>query len=64
MRKGTFFSALAFIGGAVGFGLRRWQLAAGFEPETGLPVPGAASAWLLVGWSVLLGAVILLLCRQ
>lgn len=64
MQKGTFFPALALVGGAVGFGLRRWQLAAGFEAGTGLPIPGAPSAWLLVGWSVLVGAVILLLCRQ
>lgn len=44
---------LAVLGGVVGFALRKWQLSAGFEPETGLAVPGAPAAGALLAWSVL-----------
>lgn len=44
---------LALVGGAGGFALRKWQLAAGFEPDTRLPIPNAPSALLLIVLSVL-----------
>lgn len=60
MRKNIpLFAAL--LGGAVGFGLRKWQLAAGFEPDTGLPIPGAPSAMILALLSVLAAAAVVVL---
>lgn len=53
---------LALLGGAAGFALRKWQLAAGFEPETHLPIPGAPSAMLLALLAALAAAGILALC--
>ena len=50
--------------GGVGFALRRWQLAAGFEPDTGLPIPGAPATVALLVWSLLLIPVLVLLCRR
>lgn len=52
---------LTLLGGAVGFALRKWQLTAGFEPDTRLPIPGAPSALLLVALSVLVAAGVFLL---
>lgn len=52
---------VALLGGAVGFGLRKWQLSAGFEPDTGLPIPGAPSAMILALLSVLAAAAVLVL---
>ena len=52
---------LTLLGGAVGFALRKWQLTAGFEPDTRLPIPGAPSALLLVALSVVIAAGLLLL---
>jgi len=48
--------AVALVGGGVGFGLRKWQLAAGFEPETGLAVRGAPSTVALTVWCCLVAA--------
>lgn len=62
MRKHILLPALAILGGGVGFGLRKWQLAAGFEADTGLAIAGAPSALALMGWSLLVaGALIFLL---
>lgn len=47
---------LTLLGGAAGFALRKWQLAAGFEPDTRLPIPGAPSAMVLVVLSVIVAA--------
>lgn len=52
---------LTLLGGALGFALRKWQLAAGFEPDTRLPIPGAPSAMLLIALSVLVAAGVFLL---
>lgn len=55
---------LAVAGGAVGFGLRKWQLLTGFEPDTGLAVPGTAAAGALMGWTVLIALLLVALNRQ
>lgn len=56
---------VALVGGGVGFGLRRWQLATGFEAGTGLSIPGAPAAAALVAWSCVIAAVVgLLLWRS
>lgn len=62
MQKNMLPPILAVAGGAVGFGLRKWQLATGFEPETGLAIPGAPAALGLAVWSVLLAAAVIALC--
>lgn len=56
MKKGSFFSLFALVAGIVG-GVLRWkERQTGFEPETGLPIPGNLYAILLM---VLSGAVFL-----
>lgn len=64
MRKNILPPILAILWGVVGFGLRKWQLATGFEPDTGLPVPGTPAATALLVWSLLLIPVLILLCRK
>ncbi len=56
MKKKLLPLAVALLGGGVGFGLRKWQLAAGFEAETGLAIPWAPSTVALVAWSCLTAA--------
>lgn len=63
MRKSVVLPILAFVGGAGGFLLRRWELASAFEPDTGLPIPGAPAAWALIALSVAMLAVFMGLCR-
>lgn len=63
MRKEIMLPALAVAGGAVGFAFRRWELSAGFEPETGLAIPGAPSAVALMALSAAVAAALLFLCR-
>lgn len=62
MFKGFLPPILAVVGGVVGFGLRKWQLATGFAPDTGLTIPNAPAAIVLMAWSILLGAVLIALC--
>lgn len=64
MRKNILPSVLALLGGAVGFGLRKWQLRTGFEPDTGLAVPGAPAGMVLIVCSALVALALLLLCRK
>ena len=64
MRKNILIPRLAIFWGAVGLGLRRWQLATGFEPDTGLPIPGAPATMALLAWSLLLVLALVLLCRN
>ncbi len=52
------------LGGAAAFALRLAQTRTGFEPDTGLPVPGNVPAILLVILLVLLAAGLFLLCRR
>ena len=54
---------IALISGAVGFGLRKWQLAAAFEPDTKLAIPNAPSALALVVFSLAVALFLLGLCR-
>ncbi len=61
MRKTMLAPIAALLGGGVGFALRRWQLAAGFEPETGLAIPGAPSALALIACVALTAAAVLAL---
>lgn len=62
MKKNWLAPALAVVGGAVGFALRKWQLSAGFEPDTGLAVPGAPSAMVLMAWTILVAVGLIALC--
>lgn len=59
MRKALLLPGFAAAVGAAGFLVRRWQLATAFEPETGLPIPGAPSGWLLLALTLLTGGVLL-----
>ncbi len=63
MRKERLLPAVAVAGGAVGFGLRRWELATAFEPDTGLAIPGMPATWALILLSVGIALALLLLCR-
>lgn len=60
--------AAALLGGAVGFGLRFWQLGSAFEAGTGLPIPGAPATTALVIVTVavmlLMGGVLWRMCRR
>lgn len=61
MRKDIILPAVAAGAGALGFGLRRWQMSSGFEPDTGLAIPGAPAAVALVACSAALAVLLLLL---
>lgn len=62
MRKNILPPVLALLGGGVGFALRRWQLATGFEGETGLAISGAPAAVAVAACSVLVALGLLALC--
>lgn len=64
MQKKWFPLALAVLGGGVGFALRKWQLETGFEPDTGLALPGAPAAVAAVGFSLLMMLLFFLLTRK
>lgn len=64
MRKHILLPALTVLAGGVGFGLRKWQLASGFEPDTGLPIPATPAALALMGWTALVAAAVILLCLR
>lgn len=61
MQKKILPPLLALMAGAVGFALRKWQLSSGFEPDTGLSIPGAPAAWVVMGFSLLVMLLFLLL---
>lgn len=63
MRKEIILPVTAIAGGAVGFGLRRWELTTAFEPDTGLPIAGMPATYALVAFSVVMALVLALLCR-
>ena len=64
MKKHWLAPLLAIAGGAVGFGLRKWQLASGFEPDTGLAIPGSPAALALLLWSSFVALGVILLCMD
>lgn len=64
MRKNIWLPALTLLAGGAGFGLRKWQLAAGFEVSTGLAIPGAPSAAALMAFSAAVVLLLFLLTRK
>ena len=62
MRKELILPVTAIVGGAIGFFLRRLELATAFEPDTGLPIEGMPVTWALIALSVVVAAVVFLLC--
>lgn len=62
MRKEIVLPAAAAAGGAAGFALRKWELAAAFEPGTGLPISGTPATAVLIVLSAAVAAVLLILC--
>lgn len=64
MKKEILLPALAVAGGAVGFGLRRWELATAFEPDTGLPIAGMPATWALLALSAGMVLLLAILCRE
>ena len=63
MRKEILLPVVAVIGGGVGFGLRRWELATAFEADTGLPIAGATATTALILLSVVMAVALLALSR-
>lgn len=64
MKKHLLFPLLSAVGGICGAVLRFLQNRSGFEPDTGLPIPGNPYALLLPGMLFLLAALTLLLCLR
>lgn len=64
MKKNQLIPALAVLGGGVGFGLRKWQLATAFETDTGLAIAGAPATIALLVWSCFMAALFVGLCRK
>ena len=62
MGKKMLSPAVALLGGAAGFALRRWQLTAGFEPDTGLAIPDAPAAVALLVCTALVALLAAALC--
>ena len=63
MKKTAVFSAAALAGGIAAFALRLAQNRTGFEPETGLPVPGNTAGMVLIILLAVMAAGLLLLSR-
>lgn len=64
MRKNVLLPGAALLAGIAGFVLRKWELATAFEPDTNLPIFGAPATLVLIAWSVLTAAVLILLTRR
>ena len=62
MRKELVLPVTAIAGGAIGFFLRRLELATAFEPDTGLPIQGMPVTWALIALSAAVAVALLLLC--
>ena len=54
----------ALLGGGAAFALRMLQNSTGFEPDTGLPIPGNIAGTALLALLIALAAAILWLARQ
>ena len=63
MKPSLRFPLLALAGGLVCFFLRLWQLRTGFEPDTGLAIPGALAGQLLLAALTILALVMVLSVR-
>lgn len=63
MKKNILLPGAAIAAGAVGFALRKWELATAFEPDTGLAISGAPAAYVLAAWSALVVIALIFLCR-
>lgn len=64
MRRDVVLPALAAVGGAAGFLLRRWQLHRAYVPETGLFVHGDPATFVLLGLVGLLAIAFAVLVRE
>lgn len=62
MKKNWQLPAVAVFGGAVGFGLRKWQIATAFETGTGLAIKGAPATVALMAWCGAMAAMLVALC--
>jgi len=63
MKKQILLPLTAGVGGMAAFALRLWQMQTGFEPDTGLPVPGHPAGIALVVLLAVTAAVLVLLAR-
>lgn len=63
MRKSLLLPAAAVVAGVVGLLVRLLYLKNGFEVDTGLPVSGAPTMWVMLLVSVAVVVVLALLCR-
>ena len=64
MEKHVSLPLLALLGGAAALVLRLWQNATGFEPSTGLPIPGAPAGIVLAGFLAVMAVLLGLLVRR
>lgn len=64
MKKHLALPAAAIVCGVVGCILRICELKTGFEPDTGLALPGAPAAWALILCSAAVFVLLLLLARR
>lgn len=64
MKKNLVLPVVAVLGGAAAFVLRLLQNRTGFEPDTGLPIPGNIPALALSGLLAVLAAVLCILVRK
>lgn len=62
MTKHRLIPIVALLGGGVGFGLRKWQLATAFEADTGLALKGAPATAALLAWSAVMAVLLVALC--
>lgn len=63
MRKDILLPGLALAGGVLGFGLRRWQLASAYDPDTQLFLHGAPATWALMALVLAAALALLVLGR-
>lgn len=64
MKNSLLLTLLALLGGAAALVLRLWQNAAAFEPDTGLPIPGAPAGIVLPLFLVVLAGLTVLVLRR
>lgn len=64
MRRPVLIPLSAVVAGLIGLVLRRWELATGFEPETGLAIFPQPASLTLLALSILSAAAFALLCKS